>query len=82
MLSKLVLRVQRVFGGKCGELSIDQAAHLVGKAAVFFFDVNAPARFAQGHVPGASNIAPGKLDAGVLPPDRNATLVFYCGGSM
>lgn len=82
MLSKLVLRVQRVFGRKCGELSIDQAANLVGKAGVFFFDVNAPARFAQGHVSGASNVTPNKLDASDLPPDRNATLVFYCGGSM
>ena len=82
MLSKLVLRVKRAFGWKCGELSTDQAERIVGKPGVFFFDVNAPIRYHLGHIPGAHNIAPGKLDAGALPPDKDAELVFYCGGPM
>ena len=65
MLSSLILRVQRMFGGKCGELSIDQAAALVGQPGVFFFDVNAPQRYAKSHVPGASNLASGKVNPSV-----------------
>ena len=82
MLSKLVLRVQRLFGAKCGELSIDEAADKVGTPGVFFFDVNPPERYAQGHVPGAKNLAPDQVGASALPGDHNATLIFYCGSSM
>lgn len=80
MLSKLVVRIRRLFGGKCGDLSIPQAAAMVGRPGVFFFDVNSAQRYARGHVPGARNIGRGKLDASLLPSDKQATLIFYCGG--
>ncbi len=82
MLSRLVLRVQRLFGAKHGELSIDDAAGRIGKPGVFFFDVNPPERYRQGHVPGAKNFPAKKVGAGDLPADKNATLVFYCTNSM
>ena len=82
MLSRLVWFVRRLFGVKCGLVSIDEAARRVGSSGVFFFDVNPPGRFAQGHVLGAKNLAPAKVGASDLPPDRNATLIFYCGSSL
>jgi len=51
-----------------------------GRATVI--DVNAPARWAQAHVPGAVNLDPMQFDAGALPPDKDATLVFYCSNPM
>lgn len=42
------------------------------------FDNNSEARYAQGHVPGARWVRFDQVTAGVLPPDRNTPLVFYC----
>lgn len=80
MLSKLVLRVNRLLGKRYGELSIEQAAAKVGQPEVFFFDVNGPARYARGHVPGAKHASPAQIDSSILPSNRDASLVFYCGG--
>ena len=51
-----------------------------GRASVI--DVNAPARWAQAHVPGARNLDPERFAAGDLPPDRATTLVFYCSNPL
>jgi rhodanese-related sulfurtransferase len=82
MLSKLVWQVRRLFGVKYGKLSLDAAAREVGKPGVCFIDVNPPDRYAQGHVPGATNVARDQVTAGDLPSDKNAPLIFYCGSSM
>jgi rhodanese-related sulfurtransferase len=82
MLSRLFLRVQRLFGAKFTDMSIDKAADSVGKPSTFFLDVNSPKRFAQGHVPGAKNLAAHGVSAGDLPLDKDATLVFYCANSI
>lgn len=47
---------------------------------VFVFDANSAERYDEGHVPGAVHMPPDAFDAGKLPPDRQAMLVFYCGG--
>ena len=49
---------------------------------VTVLDVNAPDRWAQAHVPGARNLDPVSYGEGELPPDRSATLVFYCSNRM
>jgi len=50
-----------------------------GKAAVYIFDNNGKERFEKGHVPGAKWVKPDAVNASVLPADKQATLVFYCG---
>jgi rhodanese-related sulfurtransferase len=55
---------------------------LVERSQGTVVDVNAPARFAQGHVPGARNLDHAGFAADALPADRDATLVFYCSNPM
>ena len=45
-------------------------------------DCRPAAEYEQGHVPGAISIPPGRLqaEAGRLPKDKGATLIFYCRG--
>lgn len=45
-------------------------------------DVNAPARWAAAHVPGARNLDPVHFDANDLPVERDRPLVFYCSNFM
>ncbi len=47
-----------------------------GKPAVF--DVNSPQSWAAARVPGAVHLDPAGYDAGSLPLDKGALLVFYC----
>lgn len=42
------------------------------------FDVNSAESWAQARVPGAVNLDPAAYDAGDLPADKGALLVFYC----
>lgn len=45
-------------------------------------DVNAPARWAAAHVPGARNLDPAHFAEGDLPADRDTPLVFYCSNPL
>lgn len=45
-------------------------------------DVNARESWLEAHVPGARNADPVNFDAGVLPDDKDAPVVFYCSGSL
>jgi rhodanese-related sulfurtransferase len=51
---------------------------LVQAGQVATYDVNSRQSWARGHVPGAVNIDPAGYGENDLPPDRGATLVFYC----
>lgn len=42
------------------------------------FDVNAQARWAAAHVPGARHLDPLNFDSTDLPADKDTPLVFYC----
>jgi len=54
----------------------DEVAAMVKAGSVTVIDARDEKSFADGHIDGAINF--GKAD---LPADRNATLVFYCGGT-
>lgn len=49
-----------------------------GKAAFYVYDNNAKSVFDKGHVPGAKWVDHENVKATDLPPDKEATLVFYC----
>jgi rhodanese-related sulfurtransferase len=51
---------------------------LLGENQVSVFDVNSPQSWTSARVPGAVNLDPVTFEAGALPSDREATLVFYC----
>jgi rhodanese-related sulfurtransferase len=53
----------------------DEVAKLVHTSNVTIFDARDAESYAQGHIDGAVNFS-----QAALPSDKNATLVFYCGG--
>jgi rhodanese-related sulfurtransferase len=62
------------------ELTVEQVAARLGEPGFFVFDNNGAARWKRGHVPGAKNLNAYGYEASELPPDKTATLVFYCSG--
>ncbi len=55
---------------------------LVASGGAAVFDVNAPASWAQAHVPGAVHFDPAAFGADDLPRDHAALLVFYCSNPL
>ena len=51
-----------------------------GAAPIYIYDNNSDERYAKGHVPGAVHLAKEAVRAESLPPNKEAMLVFYCGG--
>jgi hypothetical protein len=62
------------------ELTVAQVAARIGSAGFHVFDNNGRARWKRSHVPGAKHLNAYNYEAGELPPDKAATLVFYCAG--
>jgi rhodanese-related sulfurtransferase len=62
------------------ELTLEQVAARLGEPGFHVFDNNSPARWKRSHVKGAVNLDPYDFAADALPPDKQATLVFYCSG--
>ncbi len=62
------------------ELSVAEVAARLGQPGFHVFDNNGPARWRRSHVPGAKNLNAYQFDVSELPPDKAATLVFYCSG--
>ena len=62
------------------ELTASEVAARLGQPDFFVFDNNGQGRWKRGHVPGAKNLNPHLYEAGELPAEKTATLVFYCSG--
>jgi rhodanese-related sulfurtransferase len=62
------------------ELTVADVAARLGQPGFHVFDNNGRARWQRSHVPGAKNLNAYDYDAGELPADKAATLVFYCSG--
>lgn len=65
---------------KVRTVTVEETAALVDAGTHTIFDVNSPQRYAQGHLPGAVNIAKDAVAAS-LPDDTDAPVLFYCGSS-
>lgn len=66
-----------------GRLSVDEVEAKLkeakeGKLAFFVIDNNAKPVYDKGHLPGAKWVDHENVTATALPPDKEATLVFYC----
>jgi hypothetical protein len=59
------------------EVSTRIAAH---DGKTFVFDNNSRERYASGHLPTARWLDFKSVTAADLPPDKRATLIFYCAG--
>lgn len=62
------------------ELAVSEVAARLGHPGFFVFDNNGQGRWQRSHVPGAKNLNAHLFEAGDLPADKTATLVFYCSG--
>ena len=61
-------------------LGVQEVAARLGQPDFHVFDNNGAGRYKRSHVPGAKHLNPYAFDEAALPPDKQATLVFYCAG--
>ena len=69
------------FAGEFPDISVSEVKALAESKKAVIIDVNGSDSYQRGHVPGALDFdaISGKL-AKVLPTDKNALIVAYCGG--
>ncbi len=75
------LLVVSSYAGEFPDISITEVKALAESKKAVIIDVNGTDSYKKGHVPGALNFdtVSGKL-AKVLPKDKQALIVAYCGG--
>lgn len=79
-LAAAVLAVN-VTAGEFPDISIDDLKSAIKAGKVTVIDVNGSKSFEKGRIPGAVDFAAVQKDLGsVLPKDKNALVVAYCGG--
>ena len=69
------------YAGEFPDISVTEVKALTESKKAVIIDVNGSESYQKGHVPGALDFdaVKGKL-AGVLPQDKKALVVAYCGG--
>ena len=65
-----------------GRFTVDQVERRLGQANVHVYDGNSPETYAENHLPGAVRLNSKEIKEGVLPPDKDATLIFYCANEL
>mgnify|MGYP001373356417 CR=1 FL=1 len=69
------------FGGEYPDISIDELKKAITEKKVTVIDVNGSASYSKGHIPGAIDFRANKEKlATLLPSDKGALVVAYCGG--
>ncbi len=70
-----------VFAAHYPDIKIKELKSAIASKHVTILDANGSESFQQGHIPGAIDFAANKDKlASVLPKDKNALIVAYCGG--
>ena len=70
-----------VHAGEFPDISIDELKSAIEAKKVTVIDVNGSDSFKAGHVPGAIDFRAKKAElAKILPSDKGALVVAYCGG--
>lgn len=66
--------------GELKPLTVDQVASMLAASdgKTFVYDNNDQESWVAGHVPGAKWVDSEHVTAADLPPDKTATLIFYC----
>jgi rhodanese-related sulfurtransferase len=69
------------YAGQFPDISITELKASIETKQVTLLDVNGTTSYQSGHIPGAIDYTAVKKDlAKVLPKDKNALVVAYCGG--
>jgi rhodanese-related sulfurtransferase len=89
LASSLLLVVVRCTGGMSlarlmglNVISPEGLHRLMEDEPVTIIDVNSPQSWAKARVPGALNLNPANYQGHDLPPDKEASVVFYCSNSL
>jgi len=70
-----------VIAGEYPDVSIKELKKSIESKQVTVIDVNGTESFEKGHIPGAIDFEANEAKlASVLPKDKNALIVAYCGG--
>ena len=70
-----------VYAAHYPEIKINDLKSAIASKQVTIIDVNGTESYRQGHIPGAVDFTANKEKlASVLPKDKNALVVAYCGG--
>lgn len=70
-----------VFAGEYPDLSIKELKKAIAEKKVTLIDVNGTETWEKGHIPGAIDFESNEEKiASLLPKDKNALIVAYCGG--
>lgn len=66
--------------GELKPLTVDEVAARLADSGgkTFIYDNNSKESWVDGHVPGARWVDSDHVTAADLPPDKTATLIFYC----
>jgi rhodanese-related sulfurtransferase len=68
------------FAGSFQDISLADLKAAIATKKVTLLDVNGPATYAAGHIPGAIDYTAHMTDlATVLPADKSSLIVAYCG---
>ena len=80
-LALSLLTAGALFGGEWKDISIGDLKKAISEKKVVVIDVNGTESYKAGHIPGAIDFESSvdKL-ASILPADKNALVVAYCGG--
>jgi len=81
LFAATLIAVSASYAGEFPDISIEDLKKAIADKKVTVIDVNGPSSYKKGHVPSAVDFSSvnGKL-AAVLPKDKNALVVAYCGG--
>ena len=80
LLTAMVLATV-VIAGEYPDVSIKELKKSIENKQVTVIDVNGTESFEKGHIPGAIDFEANEEKlASVLPKDKNALIVAYCGG--
>jgi rhodanese-related sulfurtransferase len=70
-----------VYAGQYPEITIPQLKTAMAEKKVILLDANGTDKWSKGHIPGAIDFASAQAKlAKVLPKDKSALVVAYCGG--
>jgi len=68
------------FAGQFPDITLPELKTAIAEKKVTLLDVNGPVTYANGHIPGAIDFTAHTADlAKVLPADKSALIVAYCG---
>ena len=59
-------------------LSVDEVEKRLVDPNVHVYDGNTDELYRKGHVPGAVHLLSKEIKEGILPPEKDAPLIFYC----